>query len=375
MPHLSLKGIIAVMRLERLTLDNFRSYKKKVFHFGQATAIVAQNGAGKTNILEAIYLLATGMSERAGETSEMIKFEADIGSVTGVVEQNEERVEISVVLTKGIYMGKRTPKRRYLVDGVARTRSAMVGKMAVVLFRPEDMRLIEGSPSRRRAYLDETLSMAHPEYARALGVYEASLKRRNRLLDAIRDGLARREQLSYWDQSIIKNGNILTDYRRGLFDYLSKVKTSFGVYGFEYDASTISPSRLAQYSEAEVAVGYTLVGPHKDDFVILTTKSEVLNPKQVPNLNEQTKISRDLMKYGSRGEQRLAVLFLKIGAMQYVEERLKVKSILLLDDIFSELDQIHREEVVAMMSGRQTIVTSAEEEVVGMVKGAEVIRL
>ena len=366
MSHLSLKGIIAVMRLERLTLDNFRSYKKKVFHFGQATAIVAQNGAGKTNILEAIYLLATGMSERAGETSEMIKFEADIGSVTGVVEQNEERIEISVVLTKGIYMGKRTPKRRYLVDGVARTRSAMVGKMAVVLFRPEDMRLIEGSPSRRRSYLDETLSMAHPEYARALGVYEASLKRRNRLLDAIRDGLARREQLSYWDQSIIKNGNILTDYRRVLFDYLSKVRTSFGVYGFEYDASTISPARLAQYSEAEVAVGYTLVGPHKDDFRIIS------NHKLS---NSQIGEHRDLMKYGSRGEQRLAVLFLKIGAMQYVEERLKVKSILLLDDIFSELDQIHREEVVAMMSGRQTIVTSAEEDVVGMVKGAEVIRL
>ena len=345
------------MKLERLTLTNFRSYKKQVFNFGTTTLIVAPNGAGKTNLLEAIYLLSTGLSERAGVTEEMIRFDKDpssdearIGSVVGVVEHQEERNELSVVLTRGVYMGKRTPKRRYLVDGVARNRSGIVGKLVAVLFRPEDMRLVEGSPSRRRNYLDDALSMSHLEYMRALSVYEGSLKRRNRLLDAIRDGLARREQLSYWDQSIIKNGNILTDYRRGFFDYLSQVKTSLGEYGFEYVASTISPARLAQYSEAEVAVGYTLVGPHKDDFVI---KSE----------------DRDLMKYGSRGEQRLAVLFLKIGAMQYSEEKLGVKSVLLLDDIFSELDQIHREEVVKMMKGRQTIVTSAEPAVAKAMAG------
>jgi len=282
------------MKIERLTLENFRSYKKKIFHFGQTTVIVAPNGAGKTNILEAIYLLSTGLSERASVTDEMINFDSEIGSVAGVIEHNEDRTELSVVLTKGMYMGKRTPKRRYLVDGVARVRSGFVGKLAAVLFRPEDMRLIEGSPSRRRNYLDETLSMAHPEYGRALSVYEASLKRRNRLLDAIRDGLARREQLTYWDQSIIKNGNILTDFRRSYLDYLSQIQTAFGQYRLEYDASTISASRLEQYASAEVAVGYTLVGPHKDDFVI---KSE----------------GRDLMKYGSRGEQRLAVLFLPLA--------------------------------------------------------------
>ena len=81
------------------------------------------------------------------------------------------------------------------------------------------------------------------------------------------------------------------------------------------------------------------------------------------------------MKYGSRGEQRLAVLFLKLGAMQYSEEKLGVKSVLLLDDIFSELDQVHREEVVKMVEGRQTIVTSAEEEIVGMIKQADIIRV
>lgn len=337
-------------------MSNFRSYKKQVFHFGTTNVIVAPNGAGKSNILEAINLLATGMSERAGLTEEMIAFGQEIATVSGVVEHNEERNELAIVLTKGKYMGKSTPKRKYLVDGVSRTRAALTSKLSCVLFKPEDMRLIEGSPSRRRKHLDEILSLAHPEYGRALSVYEASLRRRNRLLDSIREGLAKREQLSYWDQSIIKNGNILTDYRRKYLDYLSQLESSFGSYKLTYDASTISPSRLLQYEAAEVAVGYTLVGPHKDDFMI---ESE----------------GRDLMKFGSRGEQRLAVLFLKLGNLAYLEAILKIKPVLLLDDIFSELDQMHRQEVIKMMAGRQTIVTSAEEETLELMSGAQVIRL
>lgn len=344
------------MRLERLTLENFRSYTKKIFNLGIHTVIIAPNGAGKTNLLEAIYLLSSGKSERAGEIAEMIKFGSDIGSVAGIVEDSEERVELSVVLTRGSYMGKVTPKRRYLVDGVARAQSKFVGRLSAVMFRPEDMRLVEGSPPRRRHLLDDTLSMVYPDYDRALSVYEASLKRRNKLLDAIREGTARREQLSYWDQSVIKNGNILTDYRRALLAYLSEVKTSFGEYQLEYLASTVSPSRLAQYAEAEIAVGYTLVGPHKDDFRI---KGE----------------GRDLMTYGSRGEQRLAVLFLKLGTLKFIEEKLSIKPLLLLDDIFSELDEIHREEVVKMTEGRQTIITTAEEEMVQIVPGADIIKL
>jgi DNA replication and repair protein RecF len=137
---------------------------------------------------------------------------------------------------------------------------------------------------------------------------------------------------------------------------LSQIKTAFGQYRLEYDASTISASRLEQYASAEVAVGYTLVGPHKDDFVI---KSE----------------GRDLMKYGSRGEQRLAVLFLKLGNLQYIEGKLRVKPVLLLDDIFSELDEEHRKEVVAMTKDRQTIITSAEEEVVEILPQVEAVRI
>lgn len=354
------QGIMQVMRLERITLKNFRSYGSATYHLGNTSVLVAPNGSGKTNLLEAIYLLATGMSERAGQIEEMISWGSELSSVSGIVENAGERSELSVVLTTGVYMGKRTPKRRYLVDGVGRAKSAFVGQFPASLFRPEDMRLIEGSPSRRRDYLNTTIGMANPEYVRALSTYEATLKRRNRLLDMIREGTARRTELAYWDQSLIKNGDILSEYRRSYFEYLSDtVRVPFGSYQVEYKQSTVSPARLQQYAEAEVAVGYTLVGPHKDDFIIISNR----------------KFPFDLMTYGSRGEQRLGVLFLKIGAMEYVEQKLGVKALLLLDDIFSELDVEHRTEVVRLMGGRQVVITSAENETLQYFEGATVIKI
>ena len=138
------------MKLERLVLKNFRSYSNTTYHFGLVSVVVAPNGSGKTNLLEAIYLLSTGLSERANKIEEMISWKNELGSVAGIVEKEGERNELSVVLTTGNYMGRRTPKRRYLVDGVGRARSGFVGHLPATLFRPEDMRLIEGSPSRRR---------------------------------------------------------------------------------------------------------------------------------------------------------------------------------------------------------------------------------
>lgn len=353
------------MRLERLELKNFRSYKAKTLKFGNLTVILGPNGAGKTNILEAIYLLSTGNSTRAGVTEEMIAWGAGIAQVTGIVELiKDEFISLTAVLTPGVYQGKRTTKRRYLVDGAARTKATFVGRLVSVMFRPEDLRLIEGSPGRRRQFLDEVLTQSSREYARALTAYERALRRRNKVLDNIREGVSGREQLKYWDQAVVKNGNILTDYRREFAENLSGVKTAFGEYRVEYDESTISTARLLQYEREEVAAGYTLVGPHKDDFVV-KSKELGINSKSEKNLHV----------YGSRGEQRLGVLFLKLASIQYLEEKLGVKPILMLDDIFSELDEEHRQEVVKMVGGHQVIITSAEEDVAEMMGEAEVIRL
>ena len=356
--------IIVMMRLDRLELSNFRSYKKKEYRLGDRTVLVGPNGAGKTNVLEAIYLLATGNSARANRTEEMIRWGAELGSVVGIINEGEEQfINLTVVLTPGVYMGKRTTKKRYLVDGVARARSRFVGRLVTVLFRPEDLRLIEGSPSRRRQYLDEVLSQADREYAGAISIYESALRRRNKVLSAISEGRANRQQLAYWDASLIKNGNIVTNLRREYVDYLCDQQNDIGKYRVMYDASTISEARLAQYYEAEIATGYTLVGPHKDDIKVYGAEKN--NPKG----------EEDLHVYGSRGEQRLGVLFLKLASMHFLESRLGIKPMLLLDDIFSELDEEHRRQVVEIMGERQVIITTAEEDSVGMIGRAEIIRL
>ncbi len=346
------------MQLSRLELSNFRSYKQERIELSALTVLLGPNGVGKTNVIEAIGLLSTGVSQRARKIEEMIAWESEIATVSGIVErQAGEYASLSVVLTRGVVLGHRTPKRRYLVDGVPRTRAKLVGNLPSVTFRPEDMRLVEGSPSRRRQYLDETLSAMSPEYARSLSVYESSLRQRNRLLDALREGAANRAQFSYWDQSLLKHGEIISRMRRLLIEHLNSLEMTFGKYEVVYDDSPISPARLKQYEYEEVAAGYTLVGPHKDDFFILDKK-------------------RNLAIYGSRGEQRLGVLFLKLGALSYMERITGERPLILLDDIFSELDQQHREEILKIIKDHQCVITTAEEEVVELLpSGAKVIRL
>lgn len=352
------------MYLERLLLRDFRSYHSYSLNLSENTLLVGANGLGKSNLLEAVNLAACGVSERAGKLDEMIRWGSEVGSVEAIVRDNNgEYTELAVVLTRGSVLGKKTPKRRFLVNGVSRTQANFSSFFYVILFVPEDMRLIEGSKERRRRYLDMTLSQVHSDYAAALFTYMASLKRRNHILDNIREGRAKEAELAYWDQSLVKNGNIISDYRRNYLEYLSQsVNTRYGSYNLEYVASQVSPERLAQHHAAEVALGYTLIGPHKDDFLI-------------NSVDKGQKIAKNLMVYGSRGEQRLGVLFLKMGAMEYSEAKSGVKPIILLDDIFSELDETNRSEVIKMCAGHQTILTSAELGMGSVLPGYQVVEL
>ena len=349
------------MKLKKLELVSFRNHLKRELRLRELNVIMGENARGKTNILEAIYLLATGNSFRAGKIEEMINWQQDLARVEGYIEDDEGNdVVLGVTLTRGVLMGKRTPKRKYFVDRVSRQKRKFVGNLMAVVFRPEDLRLIEGSPGRRRKFLDEVLGMVSWEYARALTLYEGALRRRNKILDLIRDGRARREELMFWDMTLIKNGNILTEMRREFLEFLSGLEVSFGKYEVEYDFSAISDSRLKQYEREEVLAGYTLVGPHKDDFVVRF---------QVSGFRFQ---SKDLHVYGSRGEQRLAVLFLKYGSLKYVEHKLGKVPMFLLDDIFSELDEKHRLMVLEMMEGRQTVITSADRYILDDLREREV---
>jgi len=333
--------------LRNLSLSDFRNYDNKEFVFENGVNVIfGENARGKTNLLEAINLIGLGESFRAKLTDEMVRFDKEYGKVSGNVVWDDDGQQIEVIVNKGMILGKTVNKRKYLIDGVSKRKTELLGILPLVLFRPEDVELISGSPDLRRKFLDRMIVQTNVEYAHSLQTYEQALRRRNKLLVAIREGQATRYSLAFWDGLLIKHGIVVQDMRTKAIDYINEIfekSDLFKKLKVSYDRSSISESRLLQYKEAEVSVGYTLVGPHKDDFVVKEK-------------------DRDLAVYGSRGEQRMAVLALKMGEIYFLEGKNNKKTLLLLDDIFSELDDNHKQEVLRVMMGRQVIVTTADED-------------
>lgn len=341
------------MKLTSISLQNFRSYTKRTFTISpDVTLIVGENAAGKTNVLEAIMVLATGKSFRADQDAEMMYWGEKIAYIVGKISGD---TKLEVQLTQGELQGHVVPKKRLLVNDVPRRSVDFVGNCRAVLFWPQDLELVTDSPSIRRKYLDTVLVQVDREYRRNLNSYERGLRQRNRLLDQIKDGTANRSQLLFWNQFLIRSGNYLTDKRREFIEYLNEYRIQNIEYRITYDKSIISESRLEQYKDEEIAAKATLVGPHRDDFVISKIRNNELF---------------DLSKYGSRGEQRLAVLWMKLRELSYIELHTGDRPMLLLDDIFSELDSMHRELIWNLVSKQQTVISSADPHVIPKSLGA-----
>jgi DNA replication and repair protein RecF len=377
------------MYLKSLALVNFRNFRKMKFEFsGRITTLIGDNTTGKTNILEAIYLLASGKSFKAKLEGEMISYGKEISRVTGRI-YADGGTNLEIVLTNGgVQIGddpkniKSTQKKKLLVNGVARRLIDFAGNLRVVLFGPWDMDLVTEAPSVRRRFFDFVLSQTDREYRRSAMIYEKGLRQRNRLLLRIRDENVPRAKLLYWDKLLIRHGEYLTKKREELIDYINKyqfpLKGSIrklpdtkNNYQLIYDKSVISEGRLAQYTNEETAAATTLVGPHRDDFVF-RIKENLLGE------GGGVGADRDLARYGSRGEQRMGVLWLKLAELSYIESITNEKPVLLLDDIFSELDHEHRDIVMAMVRGRgrsqddsegQVIITTADPHYVRKLEG------
>jgi DNA replication and repair protein RecF len=364
------------MLLSSLTLTKFRNHAKRHIDFvPTSTVIVGANASGKTNILEAIFMLATGKSFKARVEEEMVQMDADIGRVkadisteylAGSSQQNTSYkilpTNLEVVLTRGYVdfgtsMPTRTPRKKLLVNGVSKRLVDFAGLLPVVLFGPWDMDLVTDSPSTRRKFLDTVLSQSDREYRRCLIAYEKGVRQRNKLLIRIREEGISRSQLVFWNQLLLRNGEYITRKREefiGFVNTSSQLLTtsskggsaSGGNYQLLYDRSAITEARLEQYKVQEVAAGTTLVGPHRDDFSF-----EIKNAKVE---------RRNLETYGSRGEQRMGILWLKLAELTYIKKSVGTDPVLLLDDIFSELDHDHRDVVMAVIDKQQTILTTAD---------------
>ncbi len=340
------------MRLLYLKLQNFRNYQAIDFPFKkQVTVLTGENAQGKTNFLESIYLLATTKSIKADKDEELIKQGENFLRVEGQIENSEE---INLEVAMLIQNEKLTKKTK--VNGIPRRSIDYCVNLAVVFFTPENINIVSGSPSLRRYHIDQTLSQTDREYKKTLTSYENIVVRKNRILKAIQEGMARKDQLTYWIDQQIVLGNLLTQKRQFYFDQINASEKKFGPFKYLYKPSEITLERWKEYESKEIASANSLIGPHRDDFGFFYQ-------------------DRDLSKYGSRGEQRTAVLDLKFSEVEFIESRLSQRPVLLLDDIFSELDTAHRQHVIDLAFQQQTIIASVDwdEVLADALKEAQIV--
>jgi DNA replication and repair protein RecF len=310
--------------------------------------VVGPNAAGKTNLVESLVVAGTGHSHRASLDGEVIGWGADFARVEADVEgvaadgSGRSLSRIELVLARTSAGGGR---KKALVNGVARRPSALAATMPVVLFAPEDMLLIVGSPSGRRGQIDALVAQTVPIAGATMATYARALTQRNNLLRAVRDGVAAPEELRFWDGVIVDEGSKIVDWRRDALaamsvpladahaeiapdetqlelTYLSKETP-----GPDETTSDAIRRRLAETAEKEQWNGQTLVGPHRDDVSFATA-------------------GRDLSGFASRGQQRTAILAFKLATLDVLRRAHGRPPLLLLDDVFSELDPQRRGHLV-----------------------------
>lgn len=346
------------MLVRRLALEDFRSYERVSLDLApHITAFIGPNGSGKTNLLEAVHLAARGDSARARDDSEMLRWGAAVARVTVLVEraEDERRVEILLFAPEA---GERRRPRRYLLDGAGRRAEDALGELAVVAFFPEDVGLLGDAPAARRRYLDAMIAQVERRHRADVRAHQRVVEQRNALLRALRDEDGSGEELAFWDDELCRLSAAISLRRLGA---VADLRAPFGeasarlagadgceiaylgqVEGDDVDERAAGyRGLLAAKRERELWQGVTLVGPHREDLAV-------------------TVAGRALPSFASRGEQRSAVLALKLAEADWLRERKDDAPVFLLDDVLSELDAARRDAFVAALpDDAQALVTSA----------------
>jgi DNA replication and repair protein RecF len=350
------------------------------------TALVGRNGAGKTNVLEAIHLIARGDSPRARDDSEMVRWGANTARVSARVERVDDARSVDVVLFAPPEGERRRP-RRYLLDGARKRPDEAIGELAVVSFFPEDVQLLAEAPSARRRYLDAMVAQVHRRHRTESREYARVLEQRNSLLRAFRTDVRpspalsasvepHSQELAFWDLELVRLAASISLRRleavRELVAPFREAATRFSgadalslAYAAQVEGDTIDERReaylalLAQKRDRELWQGTTLVGPHREDLAVSAH-------------------GRALPTFASRGEQRSAVLSLKLAEAAWIRQRIGEPPVFLLDDVLSELDPGRRDALVdALPEDAQALLTAAYEASIPerLVERADVLRV
>ncbi len=363
------------MWIRHLSLTNFRNYRKQELDLARGVALLlGDNAQGKSNLLEAAFLLATTRSERAQTEGELIRWDAlaepqPVARVAGQLERRAGPLELEVIIVgrpaKGA--GRVQASKRLRVNGVARRQADVVGQLTAVLFSTDDLELIGGPPAGRRRYLDVTLCQLDPAYLRSSQRYTKVVTQRNALLRRIQEGGARPDELTFWDEQLAGDGAALMAERTGAVESLARHACeahralSGGVEELAvayqprlegWQGARVSTERealvdaLLEALEAgrrrDIGAGMTLTGPHRDDLAL--------------TLNGVPAAS-----FASRGQQRTAALALRLAEARFMAERKGDLPVVLLDDVLSELDEGRRRAVLESLGEwDQLLITSAD---------------
>jgi len=316
----------------------------------ERNAFVGENTRGKTNILEAVYISGVGKSFRTPRDGELIKSDCSRAFVTVTVRKYDSSETVKIILD-------RASKKRVAINGLPITRmSELMGVCPVVLFCPNGLKIVKDAPSDRRQFMDISLCQISKTYFAALSQYEKILQSRNALL---KSGGANDNTLAPWDELLADVGAKIVKSRRGFVkslmpiaaerhNFLSggKEKLALEYEGAEgEDGAEIKDRLLKKFvadRQSDYRLKYTHTGPHKDDIKI-------------------TVDGVDLRAYGSQGQQRTAALAMKLAEMKLLTEVIGTSPILLLDDVFSELDAGRRKRLLDALDGFQSLITCTDK--------------
>lgn len=345
------------MRINQISLTNYRNHKALDLEFSpNSTLILGENGTGKTNVLEAINFLATGSGFKSEFDREVITATENSATITGQVtrlnqgsEQGEKEIKIGILIQKAGDEGNKSAKTAKINGKPARI-GDLSNNFNTVLFSPLEMNLLINGPSKRRDFLDNLLSQSNNEYKKELSKYIKVRRQRNKVLETIREIGSGFAQLKFWDEKLIEYGTYLQEKRKEFLSYTNKNINLIGQKidpqietKIKYLEVDLSEEILKQYQPKEIITATSLVGPHRDDFIFTS---------------QEYGENQDFSKYASRGQQRTMILSLKLCELGFLREKLGEDPVLLLDDIFSELDFNHQTALEKIIGEQQTILTS-----------------
>ena len=353
------------MQLHSIELTHYRNYESLQLQIGSGVNIfIGPNAQGKTNLLEAIHVLALTKSHRTSKDRELIAWQSQTAVIRAELERKYGRMTLELQLSP---QGKKAK-----VNGLEQRKlSGFVGSLNVVLFAPEDLDIVKGAPGVRRRFMDMEIGQVHPGYLHDHQQYQKILQQRNNYLKATDLSRASNDMLAVWNEQLAACGVKMMKRRKNFIYHLEQwaekihagitagaeklevaYKPSFSLEtGGEEDETSLFQQfmlKLTQSKEQEFRRGMTLVGPHRDDL------SFAINGK-------------DVQSYGSQGQQRTAALSLKLAELELMREEIGEYPILLLDDVLSELDQKRQTQLIETFQSRvQTFITTTGLESVNM---------